>query len=411
MEIPVTLKSLNRLSFSDLHAMDRDLIHELASQHKMSRIACYRLSGSEGTLILDTGDNPKTPWPVKISSSEYYCTLKNKPHLTFGWQDTPASLINSSSTLKKTKSYLPPQEPWATKLLFIVNKTGRSPMELGGLDGFIEALARKFHFWLANDELRHFIDDSTLNEQLHTFGAVFSQVIGHEMRNPVTNLLSLAQSHAFLWKGAGAEVEQFAAEVENYSQRIWDVIQKLEILATNGSESFTPSETATDIDLRSLISEESTKWSRFHQNMSNQSTQQTSKILMSIGDGPFKISGVQSLVNLAFREVIQNAFIYAGGTPITISLYSSGNNIILDVSDEGMAIAPGQEELMFMRYFQGQKLNSQKSNFSRGLGLGLYLARFVCTFHNAQLLFVRGVQKKGVFRFIWPQNQPASKAS
>ena len=111
------------------------------------------------------------------------------------------------------------------------------------------------------------------------------------------------------------------------------------------------------------------------------------------------------------REVLHNAFTYAAGTTVTVSLYTGGGNIVLDISDEGAAIAPGQEELIFMRYFQGPRASGQKSSVRSGLGLGLYLARFVSIYHNAQLLFVRGVGKKGAFRFIWPQNQSKLKAS
>ena len=133
--------------------------------------------------------------------------------------------------------------------------------------------------------------------------------------------------------------------------------------------------------------------------------------MVNIADGDYEILGVPSLIKLAVREVIHNAFTYAAGTTVTVSLYTGGGNIVLDISDEGTAIAPGQEELIFMRYFQGPKASGQKSSIRRGLGLGLFLARFVSTYHNAQLLFVRGVGKKGAFRFIWPQNQSKLKAS
>lgn len=401
----MTNKPVNRLTLADLNAMDRDLIKELARQRQFTRFACYRLSGQDATLILDTGDESGESWPAKISCSDYYYTLKNKPQLTFGWQQTPSVLTKDFLALKGTKSYLPPQDPWGAKLLFILKKDGRSTGEIGELDGFLEALGRRFHFWVASDELRHFIDDTTSHEQIHAFGAMLSRMIGHEMRNPVTNLLSLAQTHAMLWKDSSTEMSQFANEVEHYTQNIWDVIQKLEVLSANGSDTFSPSETAKSLNFRDIVEAECAR------EKSNSDNQVGTKLLINIADANYTVQGIPSLTRLAIREVLHNAFTYAAGTAVTVSLYTGGGNIILDISDEGSPITPGQEELMFMRYFQGPKSSSQKSSIRRGLGLGLYLARFVSTFHNGQLLFVRGVGKKGAFRFIWPQVQTSLKAS
>ena len=405
------IKNTPKFTFSDLDAMNREIIGELARENQITRLACYRLSGQAATLILDTCEEPSIAWPAIINTANYYCTLKNRPHLTFGWQATANNEIKKCPALRGTKSYLPPQDPWATKILFIVKKKARSSGEIGSLDGFLEALARKFHFWLASDELRHFIDDTTIQEQGRAFGSQVSHIVSHEIRNPVMNLLSLAQSHLIVWKDSGAEVQQFAAEVEVYTQRIWDVIQKLELLEANGKDDFRPAEVAKEVDLKELVSLECAKWSTSPPNVLNQDKTTSNRLRISMADGRLLISGLPSLIKISVREVLQNAFMYSAGTPITVALYHAGENIILDISDEGAPIPPGQEELMFMRYYQGQKSPSNKSSITRGLGLGLYLARFICTYHNAQLIFVRGVGKKGVFRFIWPENRRESKAS
>lgn len=385
--------------------MDKDLIREIARQRHFERIACYRIDGQVATLILDTKTDEDGAWPPTLSCDQYYYTQNNRLQLTFGWQTTPAKITKAEPKLRSAKSYLPPQELWSTKILFLIKKDGRTTGETGDLDGFLESLARRFHFWIANDELRHFIDDTTSHEQVHAFGAMLSRMIGHEMRNPVTNLLSLAQTHALLWKDSGPEVATFAGEVEHYAQNIWDVIQKLEVLAANGTENFQAQEPIKPLDIKSILVGESQRES----NRGDHGPEP--KLQLTIADGDYQVMGVASLIRLALREVLHNAFTYAAGSAVHISLYTGGGNIILDIADDGAPIAPGQDELMFMRYFQGPKASTQKGSIRRGLGLGLYLARFVSTFHNGQLIFVRGVGKKGAFRFIWPQLQPQSKAS
>jgi signal transduction histidine kinase len=401
----VTTKPIHRLSLTDLSAMDKDLIKEIAKQNQYQRLACYRITGPDATLILDTGGTGGHAWPAKFACHDYYYTLKNRQQLKFGWQATPLNVTTISASLKSVKSYLPPQDLWGTKLLFLVKKDGRATGETGELDGFMEALGRRFHFWLASDELRHFIDDTTSHEQIHAFGAMLSRMIGHEMRNPVTNLLSLAQTHALVWNDTNNEVSQFALEVERYAQNIWDVIQKLEVLAANGIDSFNTSEPIKLLDLKTMLTAECERENNRQDHASK------AQLHLNIADGEHLIMGVGSLVRLAIREVLHNAFTYSSGTSVNVALYSGSGNIILDITDEGAPINPGQDELMFLRYFQGPKSQGQKSSIRRGLGLGLYLARFVSTFHNGQLLFVRGIGKKGAFRFIWPQAESGLKAS
>jgi signal transduction histidine kinase len=385
--------------------MDKDLIREIARQRQFDRIACYRITGQEATLILDTKSEQEDTWPPKIDCDQYYYTQNNRVQLTFGWQATPAKLTKNSPVLKSSKSYLPPQDLWSTKFIFIVKKDGRTTGATGDLDGFLESLARRMHFWVASDELRHFIDDTTNHEQIHAFGAMLSRMIGHEMRNPVTNLLSLAQTHAMLWKDAGSEAASFAGEVEHYAQNIWDVIQKLEVLAANGTENFHSQEPTQVFDVKALVVHECNREQKHFDKGLNP------HFNLTIADGNYNFAGVSSLIRLAFREVLHNAFTYAGGSAVHVSLYTGGGSIILDISDDGAPVPPGQDELMFMRYFQGPKASNQKGTIRRGLGLGLYLARFVSTFHNGQLIFVRGIGKKGCFRFMWPQHQPQQRAS
>ena len=176
-------------------------------------------------------------------------------------------------------------------------------------------------------------------------------------------------------------------------------------MAANGIDNFNSSEPITSLDFKEILTTECER-ENSHQDQTSKA-----KLHLSIADGEYMIMGVASLVRLAIREVLHNAFTYSSGTAVTVSLYSGSGNIILDVTDDGPPINPGQDELMFLRYFQGPKSQSQKGSIRRGLGLGLYLARFVSTFHNGQLLFVRGIGKKGAFRFILPLADSVLKAS
>lgn len=403
----MNLKSItSRISILDLGAMDRDLIREIIRPYGYKRLACYGIAQDNATLLLDTGMPDETPAAPRFSCSSYYYTAKSRPVLASGWQPVPQKILDEHPNLKGWKAYLPVQDLWTSRTLFLVKKDGRKTGESGELDGFLEALGRRFHYWLAGDELRHFIDDTTSHEHTHAFSNMLSQILSHEIRNPVTNLLSLSQTHEFLAKEASPDQAIFAAEVGEFANQIWTVIQKIEVLMNSDQSQSSVTETAQLVDMRTLL--ESCVAQEF---LSQKGS--TLKPILSMHDSPMTIQGIPTMMTLAIRELLKNAFQYANGTPVKVSAYPSGTSLIIDIEEDGVAILPGHEEMIFLRYFQGPKNSAQKGFNRRGLGLGLFVARFVSSAHAGQLLFVRGVGKKGTFRMILPLFEGAaqSKAS
>ena len=273
------------------------------------------------------------------------------------------------------------------------------------LDGFLEALGRRLHHWLATDEMRHFIDDSVSQEHTNAFGGMLSQILSHEMRNPLANLLSLVQTREIIQQESTQDEIEFCAEVGRFSRQIWDIVQKIELLTDVESNAFQNHEKPESLDIQSLVRVLTESESKHHADM-------PAKILLSQSPDPIMIHGVSSLLNLCIREIIKNAYEFGNGSNIKIGGFQSGNNFILDIEDDGMPIPPGQEEMIFLRYFQGSRAPRTKTPMRRGLGLGLFLARFVSSLHAGQLLFVRGGPgRKGLFRMILPIQISVSESS
>lgn len=392
----MNLKSTtSRISILDLGAMDRDIIREIIRQQGYRRFACYGVSQDSATLILDTGENTDIPIAPRINCSPFYYTAKSRPVLASGWQQVPQKILLGHPELKGWKSYLPVQDLWTSRTLFLVQKDGRKTGESGELDGFLEALGRRFHYWLAGDELRHFIDDTASHEHTHAFSSTLSQILSHEIRNPVTNLLSLSETIALLAKETSPDQANFAAEVAAFANQIWTTIQKIEVLTTPDQMFESLQESAQLVDMRSILQSSLALEFAPHQHS-------TVKPILSLADTAMTIRGVPTLITMAIRELIKNAFQYSNGTPVRVSAYRSGSNLIIDVEEDGIQILPGHEEMIFLRYFQGPKNPALKGSVKRGLGLGLFVARFVSSAHAGQLLFVRGIGKKGTFRMILP---------
>jgi K+-sensing histidine kinase KdpD len=113
------------------------------------------------------------------------------------------------------------------------------------------------------------------------------------------------------------------------------------------------------------------------------------------------VSAVPNLIDKALTEVLQNAVIHSQHGKIQVTLYESDGSAIIDIMDDGAGVPPGNEDLIFLRFFQGSNMSKVKRGH-RGLGLGLYLARHIAEQHMGQLNFIRQGSKGGLFRFVWP---------
>ncbi len=403
------VKQKKRLSIADLGAMDPDMLREISLDQGYERLACYRIISEEAILIVDTGGPALEPLPSIISCSDYYYTAKSRIGLINGWQLVSGKTTNLSKGIKNAKIYLPVQDLWATNILFLATTKRKTITATDVLDGFLEALARKFHHWMAGDELRHFIDDATNEKHMHSFRSFLAQILSHELRNPVANLMSLCQvqtlelaEHALPQQSVKELVEQ----VSNYTDEIFTTIQKLELLTAEIPNSSPEQDHAVEVDLIPVIRDLVIKEQKSRNNS-------LVKVILSLPDSHLKVQSVPSLLKMAIREVVKNAFEFGNNSPIRISAYQSMHSAIIDIEEDGIPVASGHDELIFLRYFQGLKsLNAGTISLNRrGLGLGLYLARFATKLQGGQLFFVRGVGKKGIFRMILPAAITNSVAS
>ena len=79
-------------------------------------------------------------------------------------------------------------------------------------------------------------------------------------------------------------------------------------------------------------------------------------------------------------KLIQNAADFAQpGTPVTVSLFTSGRSIRVAVENKGVALAPDIASGLF-----GSMVSSRRDGADHGihLGLGLYIVRLIAEFHE-----------------------------
>lgn len=97
----------------------------------------------------------------------------------------------------------------------------------------------------------------------------------------------------------------------------------------------------------------------------------------------FEVLGIPALLEDMVYNLSENAIKYSPkGSQVAITLKSDKNSTILSISDNGIGIAPSEQERVFERFYCIDKSRSKKLG---GNGLGLAIVKRVAKIHNAQI--------------------------
>jgi two-component system sensor histidine kinase KdpD len=100
----------------------------------------------------------------------------------------------------------------------------------------------------------------------------------------------------------------------------------------------------------------------------------------------------QVLVNL-----LENAVKYTPpGSPIYLSAWAEGQEVIVEVADRGPGLPPGEEERIFEKFYR------IRPTASGGIGLGLTICRAIVEAHGGRISAANRAGGGAVFRFTLP---------
>ncbi|MGB7340397.1 MAG: histidine kinase N-terminal 7TM domain-containing protein [Phototrophicaceae bacterium] len=103
----------------------------------------------------------------------------------------------------------------------------------------------------------------------------------------------------------------------------------------------------------------------------------------------------------AFEQIITNAILYSEPeTQITIRTFSRAEQLLVEVSDEGIGIAPDEQEKVFQHFY---RMDTARGTSRGGTGLGLSITKRIIDLHGASIEINSQVGEGSTFRFIFPQ--------
>jgi len=104
------------------------------------------------------------------------------------------------------------------------------------------------------------------------------------------------------------------------------------------------------------------------------------------------------LIEQVFVNLIENAVRYTPpDSPLEISAAARGNELVVEVADRGPGLAPGDEKLIFDKFYRGKT-----AQHSAGVGLGLAICRAIIAAHQGRIWAENRPGGGAVFRFALP---------
>jgi signal transduction histidine kinase len=211
----------------------------------------------------------------------------------------------------------------------------------------------------------------TFNAMLTRLEASFEQErqftadASHELRTPVAVIL--AQCESLELQDLPEETACEIAVIRRQAQKMHRLIQSL--LALARLESGTEEIAKTPVDFSALLAEQCGEFVLLHKNII---TDIAPKII---------VTGNRELLGRMATNLIANAVQYSNPAGrIWVSLQKEAGRAVLRVRDEGIGIAPEQQENIWRRLYQADAARQAQG----GMGLGLCMVRQIARAHGGQ---------------------------
>jgi signal transduction histidine kinase len=174
----------------------------------------------------------------------------------------------------------------------------------------------------------------------------------HQLRTPLT-ALSMRLEEIIATADEQETVKEEATIALGQVERLTDVVQRL---LTNARDPRTGS--AVDFDLDEVIKQQVEEWRPAYRN--------EGRVITTAGTGPkgLRAVGTPGAVAQVLATLIENGLMHGAGT-VTLSTRVTGNQAVVEVTDEGQGVPPELGSRVFERTVSGRN----------STGIGLAVAR------------------------------------
>ncbi|PBJ27575.1 Sensor protein TorS [Pseudomonas sp. ACN8] len=221
----------------------------------------------------------------------------------------------------------------------------------------------------------------------------FMSIVAHEVRTPLNGLIletQLRKMHLARDNAAAFTLDKMHAMVDRDERQIKSLIRLIEDMLDvsrirTGKLSIRPTRVDLSTLLRDVLHNFSRQIDAAEASVSLEATQPV------IGNwDEFRIEQVIS-------NLLSNALRYGARSPVSVKVYSEGDQALVDVQDQGIGISEANQKRIFQQF---ERVSAKHT--VAGLGLGLFISEQIVAAHGGTITVHSRIGEGALFRVCLP---------
>jgi PAS domain S-box-containing protein len=246
----------------------------------------------------------------------------------------------------------------------------------------------------AEDQIRELYDkEKAARQELEEEAkarAMFTDILAHELRTPLTPILTSTSMLQELLKPQGGIQEKLAANILSSAETLAQRLEDLLDLARCARGTFKLRKMPAD--MYQFVDE---VIARFQPSLSLRNQ----KLVFEICEGLPVTEIDPSRIEQVLINLLSNASKFSPqNSVITLKVSQKGNEVLVEVKDEGIGISNEDQETLFRPYHRVQ----QDRNLIPGMGLGLAVSKQIIEAHGGKIWVTSQTGCGSTFSFLLP---------
>ena len=234
--------------------------------------------------------------------------------------------------------------------------------------------------------------------QLEEYGNLqrqFTSDVSHELRTPLTTVRMAADMIADNSDSLDPYTQRASQLMVRELDRFESLLNDLLEISRHDAGVADLSESQTDI--KTCVA---AAWKQVHHLAEKLGV----TVTFSQPEGPVPVTVDSRRIERILRNLLANAIDHSEGKPVEVDVVATDDAVAIAVTDHGVGLKPGQEELVFNRFWRADPARKRHSG---GTGLGLAIAHEDAQLHGGTLDAVGEPGRGSRFRLTLPREPKA----
>ncbi len=219
-------------------------------------------------------------------------------------------------------------------------------------------------------------------------------VVSHEMKTPLASVRMFVETLLDRrYTGGAAQADEYLrliAQENRRMERLIEGISTLSRIERGGGRLIAPA----TVDVAEIIAAARTQL---------QARLEGADLTVTIAPDLPPLQGDADALTAVLVNLLDNALKYSGEHPcVEVNASANAASVLLEVSDHGPGIPPGEQERIFERFYQ---VDQRLARSHEGLGLGLSIVRSIVRAHGGEVTVASAVGKGSTFTVRLPRDR------